>query len=119
MSDPLGLTAQPIPYCPNTPEFITSIKKLCDEYEVQLLILGLPIAMSGKETEKSIEARALALQLEAELKLPVLLKDERLSTSAVTRHLIAADIRRNKRKEIIDSQAAAFILQGYLDQVKK
>lgn len=119
LSDPLGLTAQTMPYCPNNRNFIETLQKLCLDYEVEQVILGLPISMSGQENTSSLAVRKLASELEISLKLPILLKDERLSTMAITKHLVAADVRRDKRKEVVDSLSAAYILQGYLDQVQK
>ncbi len=119
MSDPLGMTAQTHPYLSNLPDWKTKLKALCDQYSVHTVLLGLPIAMSGSETTKSQEVRLLAEELGPFLSLPIFLRDERLSTRAVTQRMISADLRRDKRKELVDSQAAAFFLQGYLDEVSR
>ena len=71
--------------------------------------------MDGTIGKKSQSSNSLANNLVRDMKIPVLLWDERLSTSAVERMLIDADISRKRRKAIIDKLSAAYILQGYLD----
>jgi putative pre-16S rRNA nuclease len=83
------------------------------------LVLGLPINMDGTEGPRSQSARAFARNLAQRTELPIGLWDERLSTAAVERELIAADASRKKRKAVIDQHAAAFILQGALDRLRR
>ncbi len=64
-----------------------------------------------------MEVKAFAEQLQKEMTVEIVFWDERFSTAAVTRTLLEADIRRKKRKEVVDSMAAAYILQGYLDSL--
>ena len=78
------------------------------------IVIGLPINMDGSESPRSQSSRAFARNI-ADLGLPILLRDERWSTQAVERDMIAADMSRAKRAEKIDSGAAAFILQGAID----
>jgi putative holliday junction resolvase len=78
------------------------------------IVIGLPLNMDGSESPRSQSSRAFARNIE-DLGLPVLLRDERWSTQAVERDMIAADMSRAKRAEKIDSGAAAFILQGAID----
>jgi putative holliday junction resolvase len=66
-----------------------------------------------------VAARAFARNFEKKHDLPILFWDERLSTTAVTRTLIEADVSRAKRKEVVDKMAASFILQGVLDAIKR
>jgi len=79
------------------------------------IILGLPVQMDGIEGPRAQSVRAFARNLLAVKDVPVLLWDERLSTSAVERTLIEAGTRRSKRKQVIDKLAAVYILQGALD----
>ncbi len=116
LSDPLGYTSQAFPFIPNTSHSISEIHKFCNENNVSIIILGLPLHLNGSESESSKKVRSFAKELEDTCQLPVKFWDERLSSMAVERHLIEANVSRKKRKTIIDSQAAAFILQGYLDQ---
>jgi putative holliday junction resolvase len=78
------------------------------------IVIGLPLNMDGSESPRSQSSRAFARNI-VDLGLPILLRDERWSTQAVERDMIAADMSRAKRAEKIDSGAAAFILQGAID----
>ncbi|MDQ2080084.1 Holliday junction resolvase RuvX [Xanthobacteraceae bacterium Astr-EGSB] len=80
-------------------------------------VLGLPINMDGSEGPRAQSTRAFARNLARLTELPIALWDERLSTVAVERDLIATDMRRARRKEVIDQHAAAYILQGALDRL--
>ena len=78
-------------------------------------VLGLPINMDGSEGPRAQSTRAFARNLSRLTELPIAFWDERLSTAAVERELIAADASRAKRAAVIDQHAAVFILQGALD----
>jgi len=78
-------------------------------------ILGLPLNMDGSEGRRAQATRAFAREMGRQSPLPVGFWDERLSTIAVTRTLIEADLSRRRRAQIVDKMAAAFILQGVLD----
>jgi putative Holliday junction resolvase len=82
-------------------------------------VLGLPVNMDGSEGPRAQATRAFARNLAKLSQLPIALWDERLSTAAVERELIAADVSRKKRAAVIDQHAAAFILQGALDRLKR
>jgi len=82
-------------------------------------VLGLPINMDGSEGPRAQSTRAFARNLAQLTDRPIALWDERLSTAAVERALIAADARRSKRAAVIDQHAAAFILQGALDRLAR
>jgi putative Holliday junction resolvase len=82
-------------------------------------VLGLPINMDGSEGPRAQSTRAFARNLAKLTDLPIALWDERLSTAAVERELIAADASRAKRAAIIDQHAAAYILQGALDRLAR
>ena len=80
-------------------------------------VLGLPINMDGSEGPSAQSTRAFARNLAKLTELPIALWDERLSTAAVERVLIAADASREKRAAVIDQHAATYILQGALDRL--
>ena len=82
-------------------------------------VLGLPLNMDGSEGPRAQSTRAFARNLGKLTELPIALWDERLSTVAVARDLIAADVSRKKRAAVIDQHAAAFILQGALDRLAR
>jgi putative holliday junction resolvase len=92
---------------------------LAAERQAVGFILGLPINMDGSEGPRAQSTRAFARNLAGRTPLPIALWDERLSTAAVERELIAADVSRAKRKAVIDQHAAAFILQGALDRLAR
>jgi putative Holliday junction resolvase len=80
-------------------------------------VLGLPVNMDGSEGPRAQSTRAFARNLARLTELPIALWDERLSTAAVERDLIAANVSRKRRAAVIDQHAAAFILQGALDRL--
>ena len=82
-------------------------------------VLGLPINMDGSEGPRAQSTRAFARNFAKLTELPIALWDERLSTAAVERGLIEADMRRDRRAEVIDQHAAMFILQGALDRLAR
>ena len=91
-----------------------ALKRFIDGNAVVGLVLGLPLNMDGADSPRTQSVRAFARNL-APLDLPILLWDERWSTQAVERAMIAADVSRAKRAEAIDKLAAAHILQGAID----
>ena len=82
-------------------------------------VLGLPINMDGTEGARAQSTRAFARNLAKLTALPIALWDERLSTAAVERALIAANVSRARRKAVIDQHAATYILQGALDRLTR
>jgi putative Holliday junction resolvase len=82
------------------------------------LVVGLPLNMDGSDGPSAQSARAFARNWVARSPLPVILQDERLSTSAVTRTLLEADASRRRRDHVVDKMAAAYILQGALDRLR-
>ena len=88
-----------------------------DAHSVGALAIGLPIALDGRESPRSQSVRQFARNLLEIRDLPLVFWDERLSTAAVERAMIEADLTRRRRSEIIDRTAAAYILQGLLDRL--
>lgn len=91
--------------------------ELATERHAVGFVLGLPINMDGTEGPRAQSTRAFARNFAKLTELPIALWDERWSTAAVERELIAADASRARRKAVIDQHAAAFILQGALDRL--
>ncbi len=118
MSDPLGITAQGVGVIErqSLTEDLATLDQLITEHEVNSLLLGLPRNMNGSLGEKAREIQEFGRILEQEFGLLVEYQDERLSTRAVEGTLIAADVSRSKRRQVIDKLAAIYILQGYLDR---
>lgn len=94
------------------------LTQIIADYGVGGFVIGLPLNMDGSEGPRAQSARAYARNLAAATGLPVLMWDERLSTVAAERALIAADTSRKRRAEMIDKVAAAYILQGALDRLQ-
>jgi putative Holliday junction resolvase len=112
VSDALGITAQGLPtFDRRRGELADHIDTLAREYRVELIVVGNPVSMSGRESEGSALARRLADELRARLSLPVELWDERLSSAEAHRVLAGS----KADKGAVDRVAAVIILQGYLD----
>ena len=92
---------------------------LATERNAAGFVLGLPVNMDGSEGPRAQSTRAFARNLARVTDLPIALWDERLSTAAVERELIAADVTRARRAKVIDQHAAVFILQGALDRLAR
>ncbi len=90
---------------------------LVDRHGVGGFVIGLPLTLTGRDGPRTQSVRQFARNLLAVRDLPTALWDERLSTAAVTREMIAADMTRKRRAEIVDRVAAAYILQGCLDAI--
>jgi putative Holliday junction resolvase len=96
-----------------------AIVRIVDKQGIGGLVIGLPISMDGREGPRCQSVRQFAANLSSQLDLPMAFWDERLSTAAVERVLIAeADLSRKRRARVIDKMAAAYILQGALDVMR-
>ncbi|MDQ7018303.1 MAG: Holliday junction resolvase RuvX [Robiginitomaculum sp.] len=91
---------------------------LYDNRQCVGIVVGMPINMDGTSGPRAQSVRAFAANLLQVRDVPLVFWDERLSTVAVERTLLAADTRRSRRKEVIDKMAAAYILQGALDRLR-
>ena len=91
---------------------------LADEHGVDALVIGLPINMDGSEGRRCQSVRQFAANLLARRDMAAAFWDERLSTAAVTRTMLEADLSRRKRASAVDRLAAAYILQGALDRLR-
>jgi putative Holliday junction resolvase len=98
---------------------VTRLLGLAAERKAAGFVLGLPLNMDGSEGPRAQSTRAFAKNLARVTELPIALWDERLSTAAVERALIAADVSRSRRAKAIDQHAAVFILQGALDRLAR
>lgn len=119
MSDPLKLTAQPLLVIQRSKKEIAELEHLIQEYEVEKIILGYPRNMNGTLGERAKLTEEFSESIQKKFQLPIALWDERLSTVGAGRVLLEADVSRAKRKKVIDKMAAVFILQGYLDSLRK
>jgi putative Holliday junction resolvase len=95
------------------------IAQVVESNQVGALVIGLPLNLDGTEGPRAQSTRAFARNLAGHLGVPIVFWDERLSTAAVERHLIEADASRKRRAEVIDRMAAAYILQGALERLRR
>jgi putative Holliday junction resolvase len=92
-----------------------SLIAIIREHDVGALILGYPVNMDGSEGPRCQSTRQFARNLAEKIDMPMLLADERMSTLAVTRTMLDADLSRKRRAELVDKMAASYILQSVLD----
>jgi putative pre-16S rRNA nuclease len=118
ISDPSKIIAQPKGFikADKKKQCIADIEKICREFSVEKIVIGLPLHMSGEEGESAIAARELGVAIQEKIEIPIHFIDERLSTISAEKILIEANIKGKKKKEKVDSVAAAIILQNYLDR---
>ena len=95
----------------------TELIELAARHGVDGLVLGYPLNLDGTRGPRAQASESFGRSLARLTELPVVLWDERLSTSAVTRTLLEADASRRRRAELVDKMAAAYILQGALDRM--
>jgi putative pre-16S rRNA nuclease len=117
LSDPLGLTAQPLGRLERKAVRAGTrpIADLVRVNEVVLIVVGHPLLLSGEIGERARDAEAFAERLRQALSLPVELWDERLTTVQAEKALIEGDVRRRRRRDVIDAAAATLLLQSWLD----
>jgi len=118
VSDPTGTIAQALSTVPAEPaESLPSrLAEIAKAQDVRRIIVGLPLRLNGTNGPEAIAARQLATALRKASGLPIDLVDERLTTAAAERSLIAGGVRRDKRKLSVDKVAATLLLQGHLDR---
>jgi putative Holliday junction resolvase len=93
------------------------LAEIMAQFDIAALIAGLPLNMDGSEGPRAQATRAFMRNFGVRSRTPYAFWDERLSTAAVTRELLAQDVSRAKRAEVVDRMAAAYILQGALDRL--
>jgi putative pre-16S rRNA nuclease len=120
ISDPTFLIAQKLKTVNfiSVSKLITELRQIIKEYQISKIILGLPLNLKGEDSEKTREVRQIARKLTDELPIPVILFDERFSTSRAEQVLHMLGKKPSRNREYIDQLAAQDILQTYLDQEK-
>ena len=116
ISDELGITGQSLKTLRRSSlrADLAALREIIQEHAVSRIIVGLPLNMDGSEGPMAAGSRAFGKAL-ADFDIPVEYWDERLSTVAAERVLLEGDVSRRKRRQVVDSVAAAIILQGWLD----
>ncbi len=101
------------------PAFVEEIKKIIDDNDIKGVIIGNPINMDGTPSESSQSAKDMAINLSKNISEPITMWDERLSSHGAFNLASNLDINTSKKLKKLDQNAAAFILQGALDYLKK
>ncbi len=118
LSDPLGVTAQPLGALRRVGprQDVARLRALVEEHRVTRVVVGHPLLLSGGAGERARGAEDLAATLREALGgIPVELWDERLTTVEAERLMLQGDVRRRRRREVVDSLAAALILQSWME----
>lgn len=118
ISDELGLTARPLDVVVRG-ELDTALRRLSDEYQLDLVVVGLPTGLSGNEGTSAQAARELGMEIEQILEVRVEFVDERFTSRMAEAALLESGMKRQNRKEATNKVAAAIILQTYLDTVNR
>ncbi len=95
------------------------LKSIIEKQAVCGLVIGYPVNMDGSLGPRTQSTRAFVSNLEKQVQLPMLLWDERLTTLAVERVMLDADLSRERRAQLVDKLAASYMLQGFLDSLKR
>jgi putative holliday junction resolvase len=121
VSDPTGTIAQALTTVQAEPAatLASRLAEIAKEQEARRIVVGLPLRLDGTRGPEAAAAQQLAHSLRLASGLPVDLADERLTTAAAERSLIASGVRREKRRLSVDRVAATLLLQGYLDRSKR
>jgi putative Holliday junction resolvase len=116
ISDESRLSVRALPALPRTPwkRLLASLTQLCEKFDVQSIVLGLPLRLDGSEGDAALEARRIARNLELSLKLPLFLQDERFTSKTAEASLKASGLDVKEISDKVDSEAASIILSDYL-----
>ena len=117
ISDPNQIISKPLKtiILSDSQYIYNELEKIISDYEIQKLIIGLPLCMDGKKTQQTSKVEAFKEDLQNKISIPVILFDERLSSVSAKKSLISQGIKTGHNKSKIDQTAAAIFLQHYLD----
>jgi putative Holliday junction resolvase len=118
VSDPTGTIAQALATVSAEPRetLATRLAELARAHEARRIVVGLPLRLDGTRGPEAAAAKLLADEVRHASALPVELVDERMTTAAAERSLIAGGVKRDKRRLVVDGVAATLLLQGHLDR---
>ena len=117
ISDPNQIISKPLKtiILSDSQYIYNELEKIISDYEIQKLIIGLPLGMDGKKTQQTSKVEAFKEDLQNKISIPVILFDERLSSVSAKKSLISQGIKTGHNKSKIDQTAAAIFLQHFLD----
>jgi len=118
VSDPLNIIARGVTVIPNSEKLIGEIKRIAGEFDIEKIVVGIPLNLKGQKGSKAEEVEEFIRALEAELGIEIVRQDERFTTMEAHRTLRDMNVGKSKRRSrgTIDEMASALILQGYLDR---
>jgi putative Holliday junction resolvase len=118
LSDTEGILASPLTVvdATDTEQALNAISELCNQYQVECIVVGLPISMDGTLGKQAKVVQQFISRLADAIKITIDTWDERLSSIEADRAMIATGTKKDKKKNLRDAIAAAIILQGYLDR---
>jgi len=118
VSDPLGITAQPLVSMENDESFIAKLQEIIRKYDAAEIVVGYPKQMSGKAGTSAAKVNEFCEKIKKEFPVKITLWDERLTTKIAQQSFAASGAPRKKRKAFIDASAAGIMLQSYMDSRK-
>jgi len=118
ISDPLGITAAGLETLSrkNIEADVNAISQIAERHGAVQIVIGLPLNMDGTSGEQAEKAKSFGRKLAKAIGLPVVYEDERLTTISAIRTLTLQGIKTGNKKDLVDRQAAAIILQKFLDR---
>ena len=121
VSDELGFTAQSYPLLERThlAQDLEKIQEKIEAFQIGEIVVGYPVNLNGSVGPQAKSIETFVEKLKEVISIPIRLWDERLSTMAAEKLMLEGDLSRQKRKKRIDSLAAQWILQGYLESKRK
>jgi putative Holliday junction resolvase len=119
--DELQMTVRPLPFIErhSWKRLLIDVLDTLTEFDAKALVIGLPYNFDGSESEMSAEARQMAAKFELSLEMPVFLQDERATSYEAKGRLWNAGVSRKATRRRVDSEAAAIILEDFLDRMKR
>ena len=117
VSDPLNIIARGVTVIKNSPTAVAEIRRLAAEYDVERIVVGVPLTLKGEKGTKAVEVESFAKKIRNVVDVEVVFWDERFTSRTAHETMLAMGVRKKARrlKERIDEMASALILQGYLD----
>jgi putative Holliday junction resolvase len=118
ISDPLNIFAYPLATLMNSDKFFSDLKKLLNDYSIEKIILGFPLKENGEPSLLAGKIEKFKIKLEQEFQIPVEFTDERYSSDIAKSRIIESVKSKKKRRDkgLLDKNAAAVLLQDYMDQ---
>lgn len=121
VSDPFCSMALPLEtyYRKNFKKDLEYLANLAKSRYVEVIVCGLPLNFDGSESEQTLKTKSFVEELKKYTTIPIVFEDERFTSLEAERILIEGNVKRQDRKGVIDKIAASYILEGYMNRVKR